>query len=145
MVKRFKKAGFNTKLIIDVMIASVIVQKAPALVDSLFPVDDSIKSVVGAGAGYLAGSLFKRPDMANASIALGVVELVSPMLDGVLGVGTTSMPLPGGTIPALPGGAGASDPDVRSEALQNYITLNDYTNNPGARLNYSFYNTKYGY
>ena len=144
MVKRFKKAGFNSKLIIDVMLASLIVQKAPALVDSIFPVDDSIKSVVGVGAGYLVGSLVKRPDLANASIALGVVDLVSPMIDGLFGGGVT--PLPGGTMPAAitPGVNPVKAIDA-SGRLSNYVTLNDYTNNPGSRLSYNYYSTQYGY
>jgi len=141
MVKRFKKAGFNSKLIIDVMLASLIVQKAPALVDSIFPVDDSIKSVVGVGAGYLVGSLVKRPDLANASIALGVVDLVSPMIDGLFGGGAT--PLPGGTVAIAPVKS-AKEIDAAGR-LSNYVTLNDYTNNPGSRLSYNYYSTQYGY
>lgn len=142
MVKRFKKAGFNSKLIIDVMLASLIVQKAPALVDSIFPVDDSIKSVVGVGAGYLVGSLVKRPDLANASIALGVVDLISPMVDSLFGGGST--PLPGGTMPAITPGVVKSD-DAAAVALSNYVTLNDYTNNPSSRLSYNYYRSQYGY
>jgi len=144
MVKRFKKAGFNSKLIIDVMLASLIVQKAPALVDSIFPVDDSIKSVVGVGAGYLVGSLVKRPDLANASIALGVVDIVSPMIDGLFSGGVT--PLPGGTAPAVitPGVNPVKAIDANGR-LSNYVTLNDYTNNPSSRLSYNYYSTQYGY
>ena len=68
--RRFTKVGFNTKLIIDVVAASLIVQQAPHFIQSIIPMDETIGTVAGVGAGYLVGSMLKRPDLANASIAL---------------------------------------------------------------------------
>lgn len=57
--RRLSKVSINTKLIIDVALASLIVQKAPGLIDSIVAIPESLKAVAGAGAGYLVGSFMK--------------------------------------------------------------------------------------
>lgn len=136
--RRLSKVGFNSKLIIDVIGASLIVQKAPLLIDMVFPLDASIRAIAGVGVGYLTGSMLKRPDLANASIALGVVDFVSPFVDDLLGGGSPKVVAPaGGTMPVQA---------VKSaNVLEQYITLNDYISNPGQRQNYLDYQNSYGY
>lgn len=137
--RRLSKVGFNSKLIIDVIGASLIVQKAPLLIDMIFPLDASIRALAGVGVGYLAGSMFKRPDLANASIALGVVDFVSPFVDDLLGSGSAApiMPPAGGTMPVKSA--------LVNKSLEKYITLNDYINDPSQRQNYFDYSSAYGY
>lgn len=141
--RRLSKVGINTKLIIDVAAASLIVQKAPGLIDMVVALPESIKAVAGVGAAYLVGSFMKRPDLANAGIALGVIDFVSPMIDSVIG---TSSPSPivrtPGTIPvgALPGVTGqAGEPG----SLADYIRLQSYVYNPANRMNYDAYAGSY--
>jgi len=137
--RRLSKVGFNSKLIIDVIGASLIVQKAPLLIDMVFPLDASIRALAGVGVGYLTGSMLKRPDLANASIALGVVDFVSPFVDDLLGGSGTKVVTPpaGGTMPVQA---------IKSvNTLEKYITLNDYISNPGQRQNYFDYQNSYGY
>ena len=141
--RRLSKVSINTKLIIDVALASLIVQKAPGLIDSIIAIPESLKAVAGAGAGYLVGSFMKKPDLANASIALGVVDFISPMVDGVLG--TTSQT---GTIPIVGSGASGGmmppviNPDVEP-GLSDYVRLNAYVSNPSNRQTYDDYYNSY--
>lgn len=119
--KRLSKIGFNTKLMLDVVAASLIVQKAPALLDEIIAIPESLKSFAGIGLGYLTGSLLNRPDLANASIALGAVELVSPMIDDLLGSATQVLPPVGGTKVVQSSAVAKIKPSVA-----DYLTLNDY-------------------
>jgi hypothetical protein len=133
--KRFTKVGFNTKLIVDVVAASLIVQKAPGLINMIFPLDPSIATVAGVGAGYLVGSVMKRPDLANASIALGAVDFIAPLLDGILGSDSSSTKnLPGGT---------QAITNVKAGRMEDYISLNDYVADPSKRLGYLDYMNSY--
>lgn len=124
MKRRFSKVGFNTKLIIDVMLASLIVQKAPGLLGQVIPLDDSLKTVAGVGVGYLAGSMLKKPDLANASIALGVIDFISPMVDGLLGTGSPVVPVPSSSVmvPAVQSADAVGLADVFR--LRDYVPSN---------------------
>src|SRR3989304_9917938 len=89
--RRFRKAGFNTKLIMDVGLAGIGVRLIPLVVNKFFPLDPTLYAVAGAGGTYLVGSMMKKPDLANAGIALGLVELVAPMVENLIGgIGGTS-------------------------------------------------------
>lgn len=141
--RRLNKVGFNSKLIVDVMLASVIVQKAPDLVNMIFPIDQSLRTVAGVGVGYLAGSMLKKPDLANAAIALGAVDFVTPFLDSLIGGGSAPI-MPASSSVMVPVKEGA--PMVTETAgLENYFSLNGYINNPGTRQNYSDYAQNYDY
>lgn len=141
--RKFSKVSFNKNLIIDVIGASLIVQKAPLLIDMIMPLDPTIKAVAGVGVGYLAGSMLKRPDLANASIALGVVDFVSPFVDSLLGGGTPIVTAPSSSVlqPVKTGGALPAP----GEALGDYFNLNDYITNPSNRLGYNSYVDNYNY
>lgn len=122
--RRFKRAGFNTKLIMDVGLAGIATRVLPTLVNKFFPLDPTLYAVVGAGGTYVVGSMLKKPDLANAGIALGLVEFVAPMIENLVG-GITSSPMVGaGTRPSLnPAIVGA--PVVMTKALDDAIRLND--------------------
>lgn len=141
--RKFSKVSFNKNLIIDVIGASLIVQKAPLLIDMIMPLDPTIKAVAGVGVGYLAGSMLKRPDLANASIALGVVDFVSPFVDSLLGGGTPIVTPPSSSVlqPVKTGGALPAP----GEALGDYFNLSDYITNPSNRLGYNSYVDNYNY
>lgn len=144
--RRLSKVSFNKNLIIDVIGASLIVQKAPLLIDMILPLDPTIRAVAGVGAGYLAGSLLKRPDLANASIALGVVDFVSPFVDDLLGGGGGSPVIPSSSVlqpvkePSMTGAPIAQD---GAPGLASYFRLNDYVVNPSGRLTYDSYKNSY--
>lgn len=139
MKKRFSKVGFNKNLIIDVIGAALIVQKAPLLVDMIMPLDPSIRALAGVGVGYAAGSLLKRPGLANASIGLGVVDFISPFVDDLIG-GGGSQPVIKPSSPVV-----KSVPMTTNKALESYFSLNDYVVNPSERLNYADYSQSYSY
>lgn len=139
-MKKFKASKFNTKLMIDVIAATLIVQQAPKLLSGVLPVSPELETAVGVGAGYLAGSFFNRPDMSNAAIGVGVVTFVAPMIDNLLGGGVQTIP----TIPPAGGTKAVLDVmQVKQPALDDYLTLNDYTNNPANQLTYSSYWNSY--
>lgn len=138
--RRFTKVGFNTKLIIDVVAASLIVQQAPRLIQSIFPMDDTIGTVAGVGAGYLVGSMLKRPDLANASIALGAVQFVAPMVDDLLSGGT-------GAITQSPLGIAYKSQTYEgvtkkinpiTSGVSDYLRLNDYISLGASQVNATY-------
>lgn len=144
--RRLNKVSFNKNLIIDVIGASLIVQKAPLLIDMILPLDPTIRAVAGVGAGYLAGSMLKRPDLANASIALGVVDFITPFVDDMLGGGSVA-PVPSSSVltpvkPSVTGGALPGDVEAQT-GLASYFHLNDYVVNPAGRLTYDSYKNSY--
>ena len=138
-MRRMKKVRFNQKLVTDVVIASLVVQKVPDLLLNWLPFSEQVKPAVGGAAGYVAGMVFNRPDLANASIGLAVVDFVSPFIDDMLGGIGITPELPAGQIPpgATPTGM------VPSVAVDDYINLNDYTNTPDYRQNYYNYVDSY--
>lgn len=148
--RKFNRAKINTKLMIDVIGASLIVQKAPALIDSVFTLPESLKAFAGAGAGFVVGSLLKRPDLANASLALGVVDFVSPLVDSIIG-GGSSQTIPASSSVLVPvkntgGASGLINTGVPGDvegAMADYIRLNDYISNPGVKMDFNGYVNSY--
>ena len=143
MARRRRTAAvkFNGKLVTDVVVASMITQKAPDLLMTWLPFGEQLRPVVGGAAGYLTGMLAKRPDMANASIALAVTDFVSPFIDSLLGgigVGTVKPEMIPG---AAPTGVPAIEPS--NVALDDYINLNDYVMSPGFPEAYDRYKDTY--
>lgn len=143
--RKFNKAGFNQKLIMDVGLAGLAVRVIPILLNKFVPLDPTIYTVAGAGGGYLVGSMLKKPDLANASIALGLVEFVAPMIENLVG-GITSnpnvqigvKPMPPMRIPS-----GRYNPKTETTALDDYLSLNDYINNPAYRQDFTAYKDSY--
>lgn len=132
--RRFKKAGFNQKLIMDVGLAGLAVRVIPILLNKFVPLDPTIYTVAGAGGGYLVGSMLKKPDLANASIALGLVEFIAPMVENIVGGigGTKPVSLPTSQIGMV---RQTTNYQVPITALDDAIRLNDgsYISYPVAR------------
>lgn len=140
-MRKFKTAKLDTKVMVDVAGASLIVQQVPALLQEWFGLDNTISQVGAVGVAYVAGSWFNRPTMANAAIALFALDMVMPMISGIL---------PGGTIPEMiPTGAITKPmPPMKKIinkeiAVSDYFSLNDYTNNPQANQNFAMYRDSY--
>lgn len=120
-----RKMSFNSKLIVDVIGASLIVQHLPRIVSGIIRLDPMLQTVAGVGGGYLAGTFLKRPDMANASIALGALDFISPLVNDLLGTGS-SIPPQGGTVSMLPVKTGIVKPEKAVTTIDDFLTLNDY-------------------
>lgn len=107
-------AKLNNQLIIDTLLAYLAVNVAPGLLNStLFkqnPMTGMSLKLVGAGAAFLGGSLFKKPNIANIGIAIALIDFIMPMVQNML---------PAGTIPS-------STPAVNTSnaAIADYINLN---------------------
>ena len=121
--------GFDTKLIMDIGLAGIGTRLIPNLVNKFFPIDPTLYSVVGAGGTYLAGYFMKKPVLANAGIALGIVELIAPMIDDLIGGVTGSPMLPTGKVNLLP----SSKVPVKKTTVNDYFNLNDYIGNPSVQ------------
>jgi hypothetical protein len=150
--RRFKKAGFNTKLIMDVGLAGIATRILPMIVNKFMPLDATLYAVVGAGGTYLAGSMLKKPDLANAGIALGLVEFVAPLVEDLIG-GAPSVQLAPSGIKTMPGVVktrynvepvpiGLSDYGVLSGFVSG-SGLNDYISTPGVRQGVDQYRSSY--
>jgi len=140
-MRRTRKAPkINTKLLVDIIVASIIVDKAPAFINQIMPVNPAISQFTGIGAGWLTGWMANRPDISNASIALGVTSFINPMVDQVTAGVTTGM-IPGGsgTIPIKRELPIKKDRSV----ISDYISLNDYVKTPGTNEDYSVYSQSY--
>jgi hypothetical protein len=123
--RRLGKVAINTSLMIDTLIASLIVQKAPGIINSLLfkdnPTTGQTATLVGVGAAYLYGMLMKNSNVANIGIALGAVDFLSPFIDqamGSLGMGDYF-------------------------ALNDYGRLDEYTNDAGGRMTVHQYQDSY--
>lgn len=143
--KKIKRAGFNTKLIMDVGLAGIATRILPTIVNKFVPLDPTLYAVVGAGGTYVVGSMLKKPDLANAGIALGLVELVAPMVENLIGGITGTAMVPAGTTQQSTGVYGR--PIVKTVtpavSLDDYLSLNDYTSMPGVRQSVDQYRSSY--
>ena len=123
--RRFKRAGLNTKLIMDVGLAGLATRVLPIVVNKFVPVDPTISALVGAGGTYVVGSMLKKPDMANAGVALGVVEFVAPIVEDLIG----GMVAPSAPMQPITKGVSLPVPIVKTAAnkveLADFISLND--------------------
>ena len=147
--RKFKTAKLDTKLMVDVAGASLIVQQVPALLQQWFKLDETISQVGAVGIAYLAGSFFNRPNISNAAIALFVMDMAMPLLSGIL---------PGGIVPVqqLPVGVPGAVPTPaikkpvhvfkkypEYQAVDDFFSLNDYTNDPSSNQNHAMYRDSY--
>jgi len=135
-----RMAKVKTKLIVDVILASLIVQKAPALLRMIIPIDPTIEKIAGAGAGYLTGVMFKRPDISNASLALAVADFANPLIDSVIS-GGVALPMQMGvkTIKPMP----TKYIKETHQSVSDYMHLNDYIDNPSNRQSFDSYRDSY--
>jgi len=141
--KRFSKAGFNQKLIMDVGLAGLVVRVVPILLNKFVPLDPTLYTVAGAGGGYLIGSMMKKPDLANASIALGLVEFVAPMVENLIGGIVSPAMIPGSNTSGTRPVPIINRTPLPRVALDDYLSLNDYTSNPSVRQSVNQYASSY--
>ncbi len=140
MAARRKMKAINTKLMVDIIIASIVVQKAPALIAKIVPIQPTVTNIVGAGAGYVAGVIAKKPNISDASLALGVTGLLNPLLDNFIGAGNGLM-LP----TAEPSKGIMTKQNVKMNVVEDYTKLNDYIENPSTRMTNAAYRDAYTY
>lgn len=141
--RRFKRAGINQRLIMDVGLAGIGVRILPSLLNKFVPLDPTLYTVAGAGLTFVAGSMLKKPDMANAGIALGIVEFVAPIVENLVGGVVGSPMLPAGGSSPVPAIYGKPMVTTKTAALDDYLSLNDYTSMPGVRQVVDQYRTSY--
>jgi hypothetical protein len=151
--KRFTGGKFNTSLMIDTLIASLLVQKAPEILNRFLfsgnPVTGQTATLLGVGAAYLYGMFMKNNNVSNIGIALGAVEFVTPFIDDILNQVTGSA-APVGIAPV---GYPTSLPNIKTIPtrvsdtgyfrINDYGTLSDYTENPENRQGYNVYKDSY--
>ncbi len=138
--RRMATVKINTKLIMDVAFASLIVQKAPQFIGMVIPLDPMISKVAGVGAGWLTGVLAKRPDISNSSLALGVIDFITPFVDQLIGGNTELLPEPSG---APTGELAKSKYKKMPVRVADFTNLNDYISNPGVVQPFSVYRSSY--
>lgn len=146
--RRSGKVAYDQKVVQDVGMAALAVRILPMVINNFFPLNQTIYTVVGTGAGYMVGTLLKNKTMANASIAMGLVEFVAPVIEDMIGgfgaMGSNSdeaaryMPPVQRRYSTRPPGA---DPEGSGD-LADYIRLNDYVPAPSNR-HYSDYSEYY--
>lgn len=136
MARTRKPAKVNTKLMMDIIIASIIVQKAPAFINRIMPLNPNISNFTGIGAGYVAGYLAKRPGISDASLALGVTSFINPMIDSV--TGGVALPVKGGS-----GTVPIKQYLDKKGAIADFINLNDYQSSPGVNAPFDQYANSY--
>jgi hypothetical protein len=129
--RRSGKVAFDQKVIQDVGMAALAVRILPMVISNFFPLDQTLYTAVGAGTGYITGTWLKNKTMANASIALGLVEFVAPVIENLVGgFGGGSM------LPQIEPSMGVMTnkrPYIRPPtkfpqiAVNDYLNLNDYT------------------
>lgn len=139
--RRSTRVKLNTKLMIDIINAGLIVRNLPKIINMVIPLDPMISTVAAVGGGYVAGVFFKRPDLANASIAVGIAQFVDPFIDDLIG-GI------GGGIPLSPvTTSGMLGPPVKEPAsavaIGDYLNLNDYINDPSGSMPATAYGSAY--
>ena len=139
--RRIGMVGFDTKIIQDVGMAAIAVRILPMIISNFFPLDATLYTVVGAGSGYLTGTALKNKTLANASIALGLVEFVAPAIENIVGG------FGGGIIPAVSPAITSAPTMIKGiptmQKFKDYITLNEYTDSPDSVLAFDHYRNSY--
>lgn len=130
-----KLVKLNTPNIIDVAIANAIVRLAPNLISRFIPLPPAVQSVSGVGAGYLLGTFFNKPLIANASIASGVVDLAVPILEDVIGSNVG--------VPITQQLVSETNQTKGIPAVGDFMTLQDYIRDPSVSQSNFQYQTSY--
>lgn len=138
--KKFKASKLDTKLMVDVIGASLIVQQVPALLQSWFSLDSQISKIGAVGVGYVVGSMINRPTISNASIALFASDMLIPLIGNIL-PSSPSKQLPM-TPPAPKSLPVPIMPPQEIVSVDDYFRLNDYIPEPAQSI-YSDYRNIY--
>lgn len=144
--RRSGAVGFDQKVVQDVGMAALAVRIIPMVVSNFFPLDQNLYTAMGAGGGYMAGNMMKNKTLANASIAIGLVEFIAPVIENLIG-GFTSAPmepLVGAPVKGIfTKGAPRFIGKKVYPKVSDYMNLNDYTDNPGDRQGVDVYSDSY--
>jgi len=140
-IRRKLTTKLNTKLMVDIIGASLIVQQVPALLQQWFKLDETISKVGAVGVGYVVGSMINRPDLANASIALFATDMIMPAIGGILPSTPQTNLLPSGAPVAVR--VPVNRTPTPSVTIDDYFSLNDYVANPGQSAPFSMYRESY--
>ena len=124
--RRAGTVGFDQKVVQDVGMAALAVRILPLVVSNFFPLDQTLYTAVGAGTGYLIGTFLKNKTMANASIALGLVEFIAPAVENIIGGYGGGME----QSTLIKKSSEYSLPPIKHkmQVISDYGRLNDYTN-----------------
>ena len=127
MKRRSSSTMFRVPNILEIGLTLLAVQKAPQVLNSILfsgnPLTGMTTSLVAAGGVAAAGHfLLKKPLVVDAAIAAGAVEILSPMIDDLIG-GV----LPVGTLPQGKANEIAIKYPTGVLSEMNYASLNDYT------------------
>lgn len=131
---------FNAKQIIEVVMASVVVQQAPDLINKFLfktnPLTGLTLKAAGVGAAILAGKVFKKESMGNYAVALVAADLANELVTGAIQGDT-------GLIPGIEG-APKIEPAINIKMpahniISDYGILNDYLLAPMVNRNYADY------
>ena len=135
MARRRSRAKFklNVPNIVDISMANIIVRVAPDLINRFVPIPAGMQSIVGTGAGFLAGNLLKKPLLQNAAISAGAVDFVVPMIEDILG-SNTGVPITTGTTKVM-----GVNTAKTVNAMADFQRLEEYTNDVSGRQGYGQY------
>jgi len=83
----------NTKLITEALIASVLVQNSPLLLQSVAPslIGQMGGNITGGVLAYLAGMVMKKPNIGNIGIAIALSDFVNSAITPMLTPSTPSV------------------------------------------------------
>lgn len=98
---KIHKVSLNKTLLIDTVLASLIVQQVPKLLNNyLFsssPLTGNMLEIAGGASAYLAGMLFGKNDIANIGLGLAGADILNQYVGGLL-PGTSQTVNPTGPI-----------------------------------------------
>lgn len=128
------KTKLNKSLMIDTLIAAVISDYAPGLINKFLfssnPLSGDTLQAAGAGAVYLAGGLMKKPNVASIGVALAGANIVSGRLGGFVS--------PMVATPTKNVLSTSRNADVLN-TMADHVFLNDYVKAPSINSSYSKY------
>ena len=126
------KTKLNKALMIDTLIAAVIGGILPDQIRriwSAMPAGDEVEAVLAAGLVYVGGGLMKKPNVASIGVSLVAADYLTKkinlnkMLNAAQGITSTKK----------------TYNEVGSDAIADYIRLNDYVGYPKKSVGYSAY------
>lgn len=124
----------NQKLLMDVVIASVIVDVAPDLINKYLFKDKpltgvTLKAVAGASA-FVVGNMLKKPIVANVGLGVAIGDFVSDLVKETLGTNE---------VVSIPASYQSGKPAEIGGGVSEYLRLNEYVSAPQVSRNYEKY------
>lgn len=125
----------NQKLLMDVVIASVIVDVAPDLINKYLFKDKpltgvTLKAVAGASA-FMVGNMLKKPIVANVGLGVAIGDFVSDLVKETLGTNE---------VVTIPASYQSGKPAEIGGGVSEYLRLNEYIPNSDIAVNRNYEN-----